>query len=103
MTIHKYTLLRRAQGTSSKFHIEGKEIACVVEIRAGLGECYIYQTDDATEARRLQIVHGFKIEHRGILPSIDKAQIKKLGETKPIAKTEKTKVTRRRGRKKKEE
>ena len=77
---HKFNLIRKAQGTNSQFHLDGKLIDCVKKFRSGLGDIYTYSTNDLSEARRLQIVHGFKLEIRSVRPPIDtnKAQIKKL-------------------------
>ena len=58
-------LIRRASGTNEKFHVEGQMITCSVEMRNG-SPMYVYETDDAQVARRLQIVHGFKVEARGV-------------------------------------
>lgn len=97
-------LFRRASGTNSQFHLDGKLIDCATEFRAGIGNCYVYETSNAAEARRLQIIHGFKVEARGVL-NVDRAQVADLAETKKklAEKVEKAKkpAPRGRGRKKK--
>jgi len=82
--IHKYNLFRKAQGTNSEFHLDGKKITCEVQTRSGVGQVYCYSTDDPREASRLQIVHGFKIDVRAVLPNIDRAQIADLGASEPV-------------------
>lgn len=106
--IKKYRLFRRAQGTSSKFHLDGSGlIECSTVFRQGMGHVYIFETDSAEEARRLQIIHGFMIEHRAIKSdasqTVDRAQIKALAEEakKEEAKAEPKKKPARRSRKKK--
>ncbi len=98
-------LFRRASGTSSQFHLDGKLIDCETQFRAGIGNCYVYETSDAAEARRLQIIHGFKIEARGVL-NVDRAQVADLAETKKklaekVENAKAKKPARARGRKRK--
>ena len=83
MTLKKYNLFRRAQGTNSEFHLDGNLINCDIQNRSGLGQVYCYSTDDPREASRLQIVHGFKIDVRAILPNVDRAQIAELSKSEP--------------------
>lgn len=79
---HKYNLIRKAEGTNPQFHLDGKLVTCSKEHRSGLGFVYLYSTNDAREAQRLQIVHGFKIEHRAVKPNIDRLQMSELGKEK---------------------
>ena len=79
-TTAKFKLVRRAQGTNHIFALSGKEIVCDIENRAGLGSFYLYETDDPADDRRLQIVHGFKVEIPGPV-NADRAQIASLGES----------------------
>ena len=71
-------LFRRAVGTNSEFHLDGKLVKCEIVFRAGLGNCYVYETTDAAEARRLQLIHGFKIEARSTV-NVDRMQVAALG------------------------
>ena len=92
---HKYNLFRKAQGTNSEFHLDGKKITCEIQTRSGIGQVYCYSTNDPREASRLQIVHGFKIDVRAILPNIDRAQVAELSKSEPPVQ-EKPKKTRAR-------
>ena len=106
----KYRLFRRAQGTSSSFHLDGSMVECETVFRQGMGNVYVFETDDPQQARRLQIIHGFMIEHRAVKSdasqTVDRAQIKALAEqqkkTEAEAQAEKPKKPARktRGRKK---
>lgn len=86
-------LFRRASGTNSEFHLDGRKINCEIVQRAGLGPCYVYQTSDASEARRLQIIHGFKIEAGGPVraasaPNVDRQQVEALATEQAAQKAE---------------
>jgi len=89
---HQYRLIRRAQGTNSLFHLDGKQIQCRTETVYGLGSMYVYETDDVREAQRLQIVHGFKIEARQVIQNVDREQIKALAEESPKIEAEEPKI-----------
>jgi len=82
--IKKYRLFRRAQGTNSKFHLDGSMVECETVFRQGMGNVYVFETNDTQQARRLQIIHGFMIEHRAVKSdasqTVDRAQIKALAE-----------------------